>query len=452
MKWTAAIAITITTLGALSIAISFLFYPVARLLLGLGNLTGINSLFSSSLKKVSRESLSANKHLFSYKTTLNGLNVAKNAVITKSLSLYGGLKKLPGTLSEIIKNARHLSFWLNGLKMILRVAFSPIRMILLGIGSVLGFLLSPIGLLATALVSAGILIYRNWEKVRSFFGGFWESLKAGLAPVIEKFKPLGDLFGGVVGWIEKAVKWFTDLLSPVQSTQKDLDSAASAGKKFGEWVAKGIELALTPLTLLKEGIEWIIKKLPSMEKMEKAMSNAMNNSAAGNYFMQGLGMDIPEKPKWNGGYAGNGGKYEPKGIYHGGEYIMTKEATSRLGVPLLNALNYGKKAVATSMLGLGVAAAQPVNLQPIAALPPLPKIEPPASIDIGQPIKMDTRPPLSAKPQAAQIISQPMQVTITIHAAQGQSEADIAKEVQKQLAAWEQKRQAKLRSRLQDNE
>lgn len=426
VKWTAAIAITITTLGALSIAISFLFYPVARLLLGLGHLTGINSLFSSSLEKVSRESLSANKHLFSYKTTLNGLNVAKNAVITKSLSLYGGLKKLPGALLEIIKNARHLSFWLNGLKMILRVAFSPIRMILLGIGSVLGFLLSPIGLLATAFVTAGVMIYKYWDKIKAFFGGFWEGLKAGLAPVIEKFKPLGDLFGVVVGWIEKAVKWFTDLLLPVQSTQKDLDSAASAGKKFGEWVAKGIELALTPLTLLKEGIEWIIKKLPSMEKMEKAMSNAMNNSAAGNYFMQGLGMDIPEKPKWNGGYAGNGGKYQPMGIYHGGEYIMTKEATACLGVPLLNALNYGKKAAAVSMLGAGVATAAPV--------------------------KVDNRPPLIPRSAVVQQAQQPMTVNININAAAGQDERTIARLVAQELQRVQQQQQARMRSRMTDNE
>ncbi|MDG6313191.1 hypothetical protein P9Z72_11900, partial [Glaesserella parasuis] len=42
-----------------------------------------------------------------------------------------------------------------------------------------------------------------------------------------------------------------------------------------------------------------------------------------------------------GGYTGNGGKYEPKGIVHGGEYVMTKEATSRIGVANLNRLNYG---------------------------------------------------------------------------------------------------------------
>lgn len=44
-----------------------------------------------------------------------------------------------------------------------------------------------------------------------------------------------------------------------------------------------------------------------------------------------------------GGFTGIGGKYEPMGIVHGGEYVMTKEATNRLGVDYLNYLNYGKK-------------------------------------------------------------------------------------------------------------
>ncbi|MEI2682685.1 phage tail tape measure protein [Erwinia aphidicola] len=33
-----------------------------------------------------------------------------------------------------------------------------------------------------------------------------------------------------------------------------------------------------------------------------------------------------------GGYTGDGGKYEPKGVVHGGEFVFTKEATQRIGV------------------------------------------------------------------------------------------------------------------------
>lgn len=34
----------------------------------------------------------------------------------------------------------------------------------------------------------------------------------------------------------------------------------------------------------------------------------------------------------DGGYTGDGGKYQPAGVVHAGEFVMTKEATSRIGV------------------------------------------------------------------------------------------------------------------------
>ena len=53
-----------------------------------------------------------------------------------------------------------------------------------------------------------------------------------------------------------------------------------------------------------------------------------------------------------GGYTGDGGKYQPAGIVHRGEYVITKEATARLGRGYLDYLNYGKRGFAS---GGGVA-------------------------------------------------------------------------------------------------
>ncbi|KGQ36690.1 phage tail tape measure protein [Gallibacterium genomosp. 1] len=425
VKWVAVIAGSLTILGALSMLFSFMLYPVGRLILGFGHLTGITRLFDKALSKTSKSTILANKQLFSYKGTLSGFAKGVGFVKQKFFSLGAAL-------FSTLKKMKQLSFWVNLLKTTFKVAFSPIRMIAMGIGSAISFLLSPIGLLVAALVGAGVIIYRNWEKVRAFFGGFWEGLKSELAPVIEKFKPLGDLFGIVVGWVEKAVKWFTDLLSPVQSTSKDLDSAAAAGKKFGEWLAKGIDLVTKPLQWLMDSIKWVIDNMPSIETQEKSMSKAMTqDNEGGKFFMSGTGIEpeqpkVPNKNSWSGGYAGNGGKYQPKGIFHGGEYIMTKEATSRLGVPLLNALNYGKNAMLAAGLGVSVATAQP--------------------------IKVDNRPPLSAKTQTTQTASQPMQVTININAQQGQSAVDIAKEVEKALRNLENQKQARARSSYRDRD
>lgn len=43
----------------------------------------------------------------------------------------------------------------------------------------------------------------------------------------------------------------------------------------------------------------------------------------------------------DGGYTGQGGKYEPAGIVHKGEYVVSKKATDRIGVGNLEALHRG---------------------------------------------------------------------------------------------------------------
>ncbi len=43
----------------------------------------------------------------------------------------------------------------------------------------------------------------------------------------------------------------------------------------------------------------------------------------------------------DGGYTGDGGKYEPAGVVHKGEYVMSKKATSRIGIGNLEALHRG---------------------------------------------------------------------------------------------------------------
>lgn len=57
----------------------------------------------------------------------------------------------------------------------------------------------------------------------------------------------------------------------------------------------------------------------------------------------GFDMSFIEKINFaTGGYTGDGAKYTPAGIVHKGEYVITKEATSRIGLDYLNYLNYGK--------------------------------------------------------------------------------------------------------------
>lgn len=64
-------------------------------------------------------------------------------------------------------------------------------------------------------------------------------------------------------------------------------------------------------------ISGAVKALDSLATMR-------NNLKSGNY--------------WTGGYTGNGGKYEPKGVVHGGEFVFNKQATQNAGVGNLYAM------------------------------------------------------------------------------------------------------------------
>ena len=69
--------------------------------------------------------------------------------------------------------------------------------------------------------------------------------------------------------------------------------------------------------------------------VKMALFNAMKSAFGGTSIGGFLGFA-------SGGYTGDGGKYQPAGVVHRGEYVITKEATSRLGIGFLNHLNYGR--------------------------------------------------------------------------------------------------------------
>ncbi|HDR0964105.1 TPA: phage tail tape measure protein [Pasteurella multocida] len=337
-------------------------------------------------------------------------------LITFTALFLGGLSAIGLMLVTIIGPlaATKLAFTVLGIK-----GFGAIGLLTKGLGLLkMAIMMNPLGLFITAVIAGAILIYKYWDQVSAFFGGFWEGLKNGMAPVIEKFAPLGDMFGVVVGWIEKAVKWFTDLLSPVQSASEDLDKAASAGYKFGEWLAKGIDLVTKPLQWVIDSIKWVIDNMPSLDNIISKDHAEQISKTADMAAMTGFA---------SGGYTGNGGRYDPAGIVHRGEFVFNKSATSRLGTGFLSTLHNAKSARA-GMLAVGLS----------------------AGIANAQPLKIDNRAPLSAR--GATVASAPMTVNITINAGANQNAEDIARAVQRELARIENQRQARNRSRLTDRD
>lgn len=85
---------------------------------------------------------------------------------------------------------------------------------------------------------------------------------------------------------------------------------------------------------------------------------------------QAMGFDMGwmmSKGHAYGGYTGHGGKFEPKGIVHGGEFVFTKEATAKLGVGNLYRLMHAAQGYASGGFVGAVAGRMPVTLQPTLA-------------------------------------------------------------------------------------
>ncbi len=83
-------------------------------------------------------------------------------------------------------------------------------------------------------------------------------------------------------------------------------------------------------------LEMTTKMLMQMA-MLNAMKAAFGGSAVGNFF--GFA---------SGGYTGDGGKHDPAGVVHKGEFVFTKEATQRLGIAnLYRLMDAGKRGYAS---------------------------------------------------------------------------------------------------------
>ncbi|MGT3184060.1 phage tail tape measure protein [Yersinia enterocolitica] len=207
--------------------------------------------------------------------TLGGLALAAAALLGPMLALRLGFSLLAGNggLSIMLGRLGNMLKW---------VATSPLR--LLGsiggtvfgaLGSAVGLILSPVGLLVAAIIGAGVLIYQYWQPIQAFFSGFFTGLVEGLQPVKAAFVPLAPIFDAIGSAIGRVWKGFTQLLSPVESSKASLEAATNAGKTFGEVVGAVISGLFWPVEQLAKGLGWLLEKLGAIPKAADAASGAV---------------------------------------------------------------------------------------------------------------------------------------------------------------------------------
>ncbi|WP_140921003.1 phage tail tape measure protein [Limnobaculum xujianqingii] len=167
-----------------------------------------------------------------------------------------------------------------------------------------------------------------------------EDRDSALAKLEERYQKDDELRGD---WLMGAKKGWSEYLDSATNTYSAMSSVAQSA--LGGMSSMLTDLVTTGTTSFKQFTVSILKMIVEIiNKMlvAYAVQQAMGWMAGGS----SAGGAAPVQA-WNGGYiseyagggyTGDGGKYEPKGVVHGGEFVFTKEATRNIGVGNLYAM------------------------------------------------------------------------------------------------------------------
>ncbi|MFV9327209.1 phage tail tape measure protein [Citrobacter europaeus] len=342
------------------------------------------------------------------------------AVIRFALSMLS-VKVLPSTAAAATRTGGVLRLLASGPLALLRVA-------LFTVGSLLGALLSPIGLVVAALAGVALVVWKYWQPISAFLGGVVEGFKAAAAPILSAFAPLMPIFQWVGDKVRELWGWFTNLLTPVKSTAAELQSAASMGRLFGEMLAEGLNMALHPLESLKSGVVWLLEKLGLVNK--EAASARLPNQTPATVSGNGSVMLPP------GGFPAYAGMYDTGGNISRGQFgIVGENGPEIVNGPVNVTSRRRTAALASVVAGMMGAAAAPVDAPPLH----------PFSLPVKSGATMMGQ---AASAQPVFHVDAPTQ--IIIQAQPGQNAQDIAREVARQLDERDRRIRAKARSNYSD--
>ncbi|EGL6698702.1 phage tail tape measure protein [Salmonella enterica subsp. enterica serovar Eko] len=357
---------------------------------------------------------------------------------------------LAGTLMKVAAATAAITVGVGALAVAVAAVLGPLAVIRFGLsmlsvkalpsaaaaatrtGSLLGALLSPVGLVVAALAGVALVIWKYWQPISAFLGGVVEGFKAAAAPISAAFEPLRPVFQWIGDRVQALWGWFNDLLTPVKSTAEELNSAAAMGRRFGEALAEGLNRVMHPLESLKSGVSWLLEKLGivSKEAAKAKLPAQVTQQQSATVNSDGKVVLPP------GGFPAYAGMYDTGGIIPRGQFGIVGENGPEIVNGPANVTSRRRTAALASVVAgvMGVAAtpAKAVPLHPFSL--PARAYQPPLA-------KADSPPP---------VIRYEINAPIHIVAQPGQNAQDIAREVARQLDERERRARAKARSNFSD--
>lgn len=151
--------------------------------------------------------------------------------------------------------------------------------------------------------------------------------------------------------------WVAGLTSGLNQYAETSQNVFSASQSFAQSSMQSMSSMMTTLVTtgkanfkdftksILTNLVSIINQLLVAMAVQKAMGWIGSSASAATSTITASGVVLSNHA--TGGYTGDGGKYEPKGIVHGGEFVFTKEATKSLGVGNLYSLMKSAQGYAT---------------------------------------------------------------------------------------------------------
>lgn len=272
--------------------------------------------------------------------------VKENSTLVTNLAIIFGTLLIPQIIKFGVQSTIALAKYVAGL------AVASVQTVAAGARMAAAWLLAlgPIGIIVAAVAGATALIIANWEAVSTFVSGVWGNITQWAS---ESWENIKKIFGGIGAWFGAT---FNDVRTRVSDVFNSIANFAKntvdrivgffsgIGNTIGNFIAGAIKGVLNGALGLLEGflngpINLINGALDAINKLPGVNVSRIQSIKLPRFY--------------NGGFTGNGGKYEPAGIVDRGEYVIHKEQVNQnTGLPKPGAVPGQSSNITLNLAGL----------------------------------------------------------------------------------------------------